>query len=426
MFVLRLFVLVLLLALIGLLVGPVVLLYQGVQAQPLVQPSASPRQEDVARFKALLQQHDPRDLRDGETRTLIVSERDLNLGLRSVLPLAQRQGAEVALSDGLGTLNYTLKLPSNPLGDYLNISLLVSEQSGALAPHSARVGQVSLPDWVLAPLVMLADRSLKSRFEEYQGAREALQGVSLQPGEASFTYRWDRALAKRIEQRGREVFLPAADRERAIAYYRALSDTSRRVGSRAPLEQLLRPLFEAAVQRSGDGDAAAENRALLLVLGTVLNRSSVARLVGGDAADLAPAHRYVQWTLSGRGDLAQHFGVSAAIATAGGGVLADAIGVFKELDDSRGGTGFSFPDLLADRAGVTLATAATGVDAQRVQRQMAAASLRETDFMPTINDLDEGLMEMAFKQRYRDLDDARYAKVKNEINTRIARLPLYN
>ena len=41
--------------------------------------------------------------------------------------------------------------------------------------------------------------------------------------------------------------------------------------------------------------------------------------------------------------------LSAAIAAAGGGVLADTIGVFKELDDSRGGSGFSFIDLLADR-----------------------------------------------------------------------------
>jgi uncharacterized protein YfiM (DUF2279 family) len=249
--------------------------------------------------------------------------------------------------------------------------------------------------------------------------------VALRSDEVSFTYRWNKALAKQIEQRGREVLLPAADRERAVAYYQVLARISRTVGGSASLDQLLQPLFEAAGKRSDDGDAAAENRALLLVLGTVLNRSSVHRLVGGDVADLAPGHRYVQWTLHGRGDLAQHFSISAAIATAGGGVLADAIGVFKELDDSRGGSGFSFPDLLADRAGVELAAAATDADARRIQRVMADDALRESDFMPPINHLPEGLMEMEFKQRYRDLDDARYADVKREIDTRIARLPIY-
>jgi hypothetical protein len=426
MFLLRLLVVAFFFALVGIVVAPAVLLYKGLQPEPLVQSFVSVRQEDVARIKALLREHDPRSMNDGETRTVTVSERDLNLALHSVLPLADRQSSRISLGVAAGTLEYTLRLPANPLGDYLNVSLLVGEQDGTLALDRVQLGELNLPGWALMPLVMLADSRLKSSFEEYRGAREALQGVSLDSGEVGFTYRWDKALAKQIEQRGREVLLPAADRERTVAYYQVLAGVSRNVNGSTSLDRLLQPLFEAAVQRSGDGDAAAENRALLLVLGTVLNRSSIQRLVGGDPADLAPGHRYVQWTLNGRGDLAQHFSISAAIATAGGGVLADAVGVFKELDDSRGGSGFSFPDLLADRAGVELAAAATGADAQRIQRIMATEYLRESDFMPAVNLLPEGLMEMEFKQRYRDLDDARYANVKREIDSRVARLPVYN
>jgi uncharacterized protein YfiM (DUF2279 family) len=300
------------------------------------------------------------------------------------------------------------------------------EQDGELSLARVRAGELNVPGWLLNPVVALADNLLKFRFAEYRGARDSMQGVVLGDGEASFTYRWDRALAKQIEQRGRAVLLPAADRERALAYYRLLAATSRGVGNKASLAVLLQPLFTLAGQRSGDGDAGAEQRALFLVLGTVLNRSSMHRLVGGDPADLQPGHRYVRWSLAGRGDLAQHFGVSAAIAAAGGGVLADTIGVFKELDDSRGGSGFSFADLLADRAGVELAKAAMGADAVRIQRAMASSTLSEADFMPPIDDLPEGLMEMEFKQRYRDLDDARYARVKSEIDTRIARLPVYD
>ena len=426
MFLLRFFALLILFALLGMVALPVMFVYQGLQPQPLVPPIASPRQEDVGRIKALLLEHDPRDLRDGETRTLTVSQRDLNVGLRSVLPSTGHQRARVSLEQGSGRLQYTIKLPSKLGGSYLNLSLLVSERAGEPVLDSIRVGEASLPGWSLAPLLALSDRYLRGRFPEYQGAREALQAVSLASGEASFTYRWDRALAKQIEQRGREVFLPAADRERALAYYRVLAHTSRSAGRSASLQQLLQPLFNEALRRSTDGDAAAENRALLLVLGTVLNRSSMHRLVGGDPADLSPGHYYVKWTLHGRGDLAQHFGVSAAIAAAGGGVLADSIGVFKELDDSRGGSGFSFPDLLADRAGVELSTAALGADARRIQQAMASDTLSETDFMPPIDALPEGLMEMEFKQRYRDLDDARYGFVKNDIEQRLALLPIYH
>ncbi len=55
--------------------------------------------------------------------------------------------------------------------------------------------------------------------------------------------------------------------------------------------------------------------------------------------------------LHGRHDLPRHFMGSAAIAVSGGGALSQAIGLFKEIDDSRGGSGFSFVDLLADRVG---------------------------------------------------------------------------
>jgi hypothetical protein len=57
---------------------------------------------------------------------------------------------------------------------------------------------------------------------------------------------------------------------------------------------------------------------------------------------------------------------------------------------------------------------------------MASDTLSETDFMPPIDALPEGLMEMEFKQRYRDLDDARYGFVKNDIEQRLALLPIYH
>ncbi len=425
MFLLRLIFLTFLLLLLVVMAAPAFLLWAGIQSEPLVQPAASARQEDIGRIKALFQANDPRDLRDGETRTFTLTARDMDIALRTVLPLADRQGVRVRVEPGVATADYTVRMPANPLGDYLNLSLAVRESRGELRVDGVRFGDRALPGWVLSPVLGAAGALLDARFEEYARAHEALQSVVLRADAAEITYRWDRALAKRIEQRGRDMMLPGEDRERALAYYRELARISRAAGTTAPLERLLRPLFALAGERSNAEIAAAENRALLLVLGTVLNRSSMHRLVGGDPADLLPTHQYVKWTLDGRNDLAQHFCVSAAIAVAGGGVLADSIGVFKELDDSRGGSGFSFADLLADRSGVELATAATGAQAAAIQQRMADAGLRQSDFMPPIDRLPEGLMEMEFKQRYRDLDDARYAQVKQEVESRIATLALY-
>ena len=54
--------------------------------------------------------------------------------------------------------------------------------------------------------------------------------------------------------------------------------------------------------------------------------------------------------LAGRQDLAKHFAISAAISAHSGAPLADAIGLYKELEDARGGSGFSFDDLAAEPA----------------------------------------------------------------------------
>ena len=94
------------------------------------------------------------------------------------------------------------------------------------------------------------------------------------------------------------------------------------------------------------------------------------------------------------------------------------------MDDSRAGSGFSFADLLADRAGVSLAELALGKNAGAVQKFMSE-QLQEAGYMPGLDNLPEGLMELEFKSRYEDLDSANYALVNGEIERRIGNCPLH-
>ena len=89
------------------------------------------------------------------------------------------------------------------------------------------------------------------------------------------------------------------------------------------------------------------------------------------------------------------------------------------MDDSRGGSGFSFADLLADRAGVAMAEVAMGKNAGALQAYMAG-NLRESGYMPGFDKLPEGLMELEFRHRYEDLDSSTYALVDSEIARRIS------
>jgi hypothetical protein len=50
---------------------------------------------------------------------------------------------------------------------------------------------------------------------------------------------------------------------------------------------------------------------------------------------------------------------------------------------------------------------------------------READYMPAFDDLPEGLMELEFKARYKDLDSASYALVNREIERRLASCAIY-
>ena len=118
--------------------APVALVVFGAQSEPLVHPTKSMDQTDVARAKALLRQHDPRRLRDGETRTINASERDVNLLLQHALPFAERQRSSVDLADGSAIIRYTLSLPDNPVGNYLNLTLRIVEESESLSVQSAR------------------------------------------------------------------------------------------------------------------------------------------------------------------------------------------------------------------------------------------------------------------------------------------------
>jgi len=69
---------------------------------------------------------------------------------------------------------------------------------------------------------------------------------------------------------------------------------------------------------------------------------------------------------------------------------------------------------------------ATGTDLQaRLLQQRMSGLLPEADFMPEIDALPEGIMELEFKQRYRDLDSKNYKLVEDEIERRLSRCKIY-
>ncbi len=117
---------------------------------------------------------------------------------------------------------------------------------------------------------------------------------------------------------------------------------------------------------------------------------------------------------------------SAALTIQGSDTLSGLVGWYKEMSDANGGSGFSFADMAANRAGIHLAQLATSNQegARRVQR-IAVQGLTEDDFMPAIDGLPEGMDQRAFKTHFGRAKKDEYQKVMTHIDRRIDASRLY-
>jgi len=219
------------------------------------------------------------------------------------------------------------------------------------------------------------------------------------------------------------MLVPAEDVQRLEVY---TAELAREVETRArdgnlSLALLLRPMLALAAQRSASGDATGEHRAMIATLALYVTGVRLEQWIAPAAGWPRPARRRV--TLRGRDDLAKHFLVSAVVASQSGSALADVVGVTKEVDDSRGGTGFSFVDIAADRAGRRFGELAAG-RAQRLQG-IADKELAEDDFMPDVSGLPESMSAAEFEARFGGVGAPRYDAMLETIDARLDRLRLF-
>lgn len=93
-------------------------------------------------------------------------------------------------------------------------------------------------------------------------------------------------------------------------------------------------------------------------------------------------------TMHGRYDLAKHFFVSAFAVVSMGGQNARHLGLAKEMVDAQGSSGFSFADMMANRAGILFAEALL---AEKLSLEELAKEFQVEDFLLPIESLQEGL-----------------------------------
>lgn len=372
---------------------------------------------DIERAKRVLKMNDPRGFPPGTGHSVSMTERDLNLALNYLARKIRRSAIQVTAQADRLEFAGTVDLPLISARPYLNVVARIEAPQGVPRVSRLRVGSVPLP----ASVAVWALERVMQGFnltQEYRLAGDMIQRLDLRPGEVSVDYRWQPDTLRTLGAQ-----LAGIDSAALAAYHAQLLALQAGGGARTgSVTDLLQSMFAFAQQRSAQGDAEAENRALLLILGVWAAERDLRVLV--PQAVNRPAWFAVR--LQQRRDFAQHFLVSAGIVAASETGLSSAIGIYKELSDARGGSGFSFTDLAADRAGTRFGQLATvSADSARRIQHLLSQGVTEADIMPPVQDLPEGLSEAEFISRYTAVDSPAYRAVLEEIDRRIATCAFY-
>ncbi len=390
-----------------------------IEHKPLVSTQFSLTPAQVKRAKNLARQHDPRKAKEGDIKSVSLSEKDLTLLTVYLLNVIDGSAA-IFVQSGWMDMVASVKIPKTPLGQYLNFKVGLRETDTLPRFRYLELGKIPVPN-LIADFVL--EKSLDHLYSQpgYEDAKDVIQKITLADQRLDVTYKWHGDIIKVV----RSTLISGADQERLRVFQHELANIVNRLGRRASLEAIVQPVFVFAQQRAAGSDPVEDNRAALVVLSAYINGRNLERLA--PAVKNWKKAKRVKVKSHGRNDLPKHFLTSAGLAVTSGTTLSQAIGLFKEVDDSQGGNGFSFTDLLADNAGTRLGeiAVASSSSAKSLQRKLAG-TITETDLIPQIRDLPEGLTEREFKRKYGKIGSPAYEKVVQVIEKRISASQLYN
>ena len=330
--------------------------YPAIDKFPPTEPSNAAKARDVLkRFRNAFNSRE-------HQRTVAVSQSEIN----SVLMFA---GRAVPSFRGRATVTATkiklavsAKPPRLPGNKWLNLDLAITPSTQGLDITSIRVGPFDLPPGLVLPVLALA---MDTALDDELGTLtfNGVERVSVQDKTVSVGINISPDIRKAVFARSKErlrAFNPFGEATDIRGYYVAMHAAAEagKLPRRGSFTPYLHFALDMARQQAAGDDVAVELRSTLLAVGVYCGIRRLEILVGtvvpGDLRK-QPAHCR-RTTLGGRGDLRQHFIVSAVLRVASYTGVSFTIGEFKELlDANKGGSGFSFDDVAADLPGIRFA-----------------------------------------------------------------------
>lgn len=414
-------------------VVPVALFVLSIEKIPLINEHQNLSYDNMNRVKKIIEKAKPSQMRIRQTKKFTISEPDLNL----VASYGINQGfkienlfAQIQLSENHIKLQSTYRITSTPMGDCLNVIVGFKAQGAKIEIENVKLGRVIIPGVIINPVILFIDRLLMGYglYQDVKVNSDAIKNISVQKKLLTVLYEWDPKAIANLQESGKYLLIPEEHQDRLLVYYDHLANIVKPYkGKKVSIARILQPMFEFAAQQSTiSNNPIMENKAVLQVLSFYSTNNRINDFIRKERQGEIRRPVRVTMILKGRNDLTKHYLVSAGISVSAGSTIANFIGLAKEVDDSDGGSGFSFADLAADKAGVTLgelAIASTN-NARLLQKKMSG-TLKEPYFMPAIDRLPEGIMKTEFIKKYKDLDSKTYALVNDEISNRIKKCWVY-
>jgi hypothetical protein len=363
----------------------------------------------------------PRKIPAGELRTVTLAAPEAEALVGWLADAGLRARARLTLTVGGFRGDASIPLPRGRgwLNVALDASLGFADGHFHVDVHSLRVGALPLPSRPVDVLIESILAALQQN-RDVGTIVGALARLELTPERALVSYgRLDaeRGLFARLVWGAEEQEVMREEVDRYVDELSAAMAASPAGDAR----------FAAALGSAfaRGGRSLEGRREALIALGIVLGHRGLGRFVGlrleGPSAERVDQLR-AGTSLRGRDDWARHFAVSGALTALADTAPSDAVGLLKEQLDSDGGSGFSFGDLLADRAGTRFAERLLGPHGEdlavRVAERAEIASL-----MPEAAGLPEGIPEQEFLASYGGLEGERSKRLLAEIEARLDALP---
>lgn len=396
------------------------LLVFGVSDTPELELDWSLTRDDIIRAKKIL--HEGAKTKPDEIATIELSHADLNLAANYLLNRYSKSVVQISLKENKLKFVVTTTLPDNRLGKYLNVTLRLGNEEGNQLPTITKfkAGKLLIPAKIAGFMINTAIKhsALNNYFIL---ATHPIQGIKIDSEKITITYFSN--LTTLIQ--ARNVLTRTDNGSELSIYQQKIADIIAHHNGewRLSLADLLKPLFEIAYLRSTPDNAIEENRLVIIAANDYVNKKETKQFLS--TSKPTQGKQYVAF-LYKRSDLAQHFIGSAALTASVDDQVAKVVGEEKELSDAQGGSGFSFVDLAADKAGTRFGELATFSPESARKLQLAMTKIKDyTDFMPDPRDLPEKMNEAEFKSRYESIDSVAYQELSKKIDARIAAIPLY-